>query len=246
MSSSSSNITETIFIQQTTIIFARIWCYSIIILGIIGHMSSIYVFTRPSFRSNSCIWYFFGATISGICVVTITIPIRLLQAGYNINLLANSLVVCKAITLLLLQWARGQSAWFTALASIDRFLCSSSSATLRSFSSLHVARRIIPLAILVVDIIYIHVPIYFQINIRQQTCIPLPGIYQTFYGAWNLIVYSIGPPFIMLYFGIRTVQNIRQSIRRVEINNLPIQNLQQRHKQVYLLYNLFIHQYGQI
>ena len=58
----------------------------------------------------------------------------------------------------------------------------------------------------------------------------MPGIYQTFYCVWNLIVYSIGPPLIMLYFGICTVQNMRQSIRRIEINNLQIQNLRQRHK----------------
>ncbi|UJR17786.1 hypothetical protein I4U23_004685 [Adineta vaga] len=230
MSSSNTNITEAIIIQQSMIIFARTWCSLIIGLGVIGHTSSLYVFTRPLFRSSPCSWYFLASTISGISVVVITIPLRLFQAGYNINILANSLVTCKAITLLL-QWTRAQNAWFIALASVDRFLCSSTSANLRALSSLHVARRIILLAILVVGIVYIHIPICFQINTRQQTCIPMPGIYQTFYGAWNLIVYSVGPPIIMLYFGLRTVQNIRQSIRRIGKNTIAVEN-QPRHRKI--------------
>ncbi|CAF0817229.1 unnamed protein product [Adineta steineri] len=219
MSSSNTITTEADIIKADGIIFYQIWCYSMFTFGIIGHTLSIYVFTRTVLRSNPCSRYFLASTISGSCVVMITIPLRLLQLRYNINVFTNSIIVCKIVTLLL-NWTRAQNAWFTAMACADRFLCSSASTTLRGFSSLRVTYRTIPLAILIVGLGYIHVPIYYQINTRQQTCVPIPGIYQTFVGVWNLVEFSLGPPIAMLYFGLGTVKNVRQSVGRIAPNSI--------------------------
>ncbi|CAF0726124.1 unnamed protein product [Adineta steineri] len=222
MSSSNTIATEADIIKADGIIFYQVWCYSMLTFGIIGHTLSIYVFTRPVLRSNPCSRYFLASTISGCFVVLINMPLRLLQLGYNINIFTNSIVVCKIVSLLLL-WAKAQNAWFTALACADRFLCSSASTTLRGFSSLRVTYRTIPLAVLIVGLTYIHVPIYYQINTRQQTCVPIPGIYQTFFGVWGLVVFSLGPPIAMLYFGLGTVKNIRRSIGRTAPNSIQTQ-----------------------
>jgi hypothetical protein len=66
-----------------------------------------------------------------------------------------------------------------------------------------------------VGLVYIHVPIYYRINTRQQTCVPMQGIYSIFYGAWNLVVFSVGPPIVMLVFGLSTIRNIHRSVRRI-------------------------------
>ncbi|CAF1512252.1 unnamed protein product [Adineta steineri] len=230
MSSSNTSIAETDIIKDNTIKFVLIWCYLMLTFGIIGHTLSIYVFTRPVLRPNPCSRYFLASTISGFCVVLINIPLRLLQYGYNINIFTNSVIVCKIVTLLL-NWTRAQNAWFTALACVDRFLCSSASTTLRGFSSLRVTYRTIPLAILIVGLAYIHVPIFYQINTRQQTCVPVPGIYYTFAGVWGLVVFSLGPPIVMLYFGLSTVRNIRHSVGRTAPNSIQTQTQVQQQQQ---------------
>ena len=99
--------------------------------------------------------------------------------------------------------------------SISRFLCSSQSANLRGWSSLAVANRAIPLTSLSILVAYFHVPLYHAINIQQRLCFPIPGVYQTFFGIWNLIVFSVGPPTLMLLFGLFTIRHIRQSVSRI-------------------------------
>lgn len=78
--------------------------------------------------------------------------------------------------------------------------------------------RTIPLTSLLVFLAYFHVPIYHAINIQQRLCFPIPGLYQKFFGVWNLIVFSVGPPVLMLLFGFLTVQHIRQSLGRIVPN----------------------------
>ncbi|CAF1672765.1 unnamed protein product, partial [Adineta ricciae] len=118
MSLSNTSITEAMIIRENTIVFIRVWSYLMIIFGTFSHVSNIYVFTRPSLRSNSCSWYFFAATISGFCVVTISTPLRLLSLGYAIDYFSSSSAACKILTLIVM-WARAQYAWFIALACVD-------------------------------------------------------------------------------------------------------------------------------
>ena len=42
--------------------FIRCYCYVVIPLGIVGHLLSIYVFTRVTLRSNPCSRYFLAAS----------------------------------------------------------------------------------------------------------------------------------------------------------------------------------------
>lgn len=102
-----------------------------------------------------------------------------------------------------------------------RFLCSSTSTRLRAWSSVSLTWRAIPLTSLFVLLAYLHVPIYHAINVPQRLCFPIPGVYQTFFGIWNLIVFSVGPPGLMLLFGFLTVRHIRQSVDRIAAQNTP-------------------------
>lgn len=78
--------------------------------------------------------------------------------------------------------------------------------------------RTIPLTSLLVLLAYFHVPIYHAINIQQRLCFPIAGFYQKFLGVWNLAVFSVGPPALMLLFGFLTVRHIRQSLGRIAPN----------------------------
>ncbi|CAF1656421.1 unnamed protein product, partial [Adineta ricciae] len=113
------------------------------------------------------------------------------------------------------------------------FLCSSSSTKLRALSSVRFASYSIPFAVLIVGLTFSHILFYYEIAFPKQLCSALRRVYQTFIGIWLLIAYSVGPPIIMLSFGLGTIQHIRQSIRRTGTNPNPhlIQNQQQQQQQ---------------
>ncbi|CAF1461951.1 unnamed protein product [Adineta steineri] len=222
MSSSSITINN---IKQSTIISTQVFGISLFIIGVIGHTLSIYVFTRRIFRSNPCVCYFLASTLSGCVVVYINIPLKLLQVGYNIDVFTYSVAMCQSLTYIL-NSVRVLPSWFIALASIDRFLCSSSSVTLRGWSSMRIAYRAIPCTILFIGIAFIHVPFYNTILLPQRSCSIASVAYRSFFGIWNLVFWSWIPTICMLVFGLLTIRHIRQGSRRIVPQNTG--NLRQR------------------
>ncbi len=107
------------------------------------------------------------------------------------------------------------------LACIDRHLSSSISPAKRAWSSIHVANRVIPITILLGFIAYIHVPIFFTIDIIPATQQPMcyspgpPGTYRIILSFFNLIYFGLSPSFCMLLFGLLTLRNIERSKRIV-------------------------------
>ncbi|CAF0812842.1 unnamed protein product [Adineta steineri] len=196
--------------------FVQVWGYSTTSLGLIGHMLSICVLTRTKLRSNPCSYYFLASTISGLCVVCITNPIRILQYSYHIDFTTYSNASCKTITYIL-NLARGQTSWYIVLACIDRFLCSSPSTTLRAWSNLRVSIRTILVSTFIGSLCYIHILINNYIVPQLGLCYTLQGVYQTFASIWLFIIYSVGPSISMFLFGMLTIRNIRKSVRRIGI-----------------------------
>jgi len=102
MSSSNTSIDTTINdIQQNMHVFIKIWSITFFALGVVGHALNIYVFTRREFRSNPCARYFLALTLSGCGVVYVSLPLRLLQTAYNINVFVYSLLSCKFLSYIL-------------------------------------------------------------------------------------------------------------------------------------------------
>jgi hypothetical protein len=99
---SSSNIsdieTEINTINWTSLMFAQCWSTIMFILSLIGHSLSIYVFTRPVLRRNPCARYFLASAVTGYYITFVIIPLRTLQAGYNINVFLYSIPVCKILS----------------------------------------------------------------------------------------------------------------------------------------------------
>ncbi|CAF0793721.1 unnamed protein product [Adineta steineri] len=194
-------------VKYNTILFVEVWSFVIFFLGTVGHILSIYVFTRRSLRSNACSQYFLASAVAGLGVVYINIPLRFLQSVFNIDVFASSDVMCRILNWLL-NWIK--------------FLRSSSSATTRGWSSTRVVIPATSVMIFLVGLSYIHLLIYSR-EIAGPACITLPGTYRVFNNIFNLIVFVMGPSGSMLTFGLLTIRNIRQSVKRVVPNNIPIQ-----------------------
>jgi hypothetical protein len=89
-------------LNYIAMMFIRYYCYVVIPLGTVGHLLSIYVFTRPSLQSNSCSMYFLAATIFGLLHTCYVLPMRMIQSGFiDTDPGAYSVVFCKITWLLL-------------------------------------------------------------------------------------------------------------------------------------------------
>jgi len=114
---------------------------------------------------------------------------------------------------------RGLCPWLVVLASIDRCLISSPSATMRAWSNLRIANRLIIFTVFAAFALYIHIPIFFQIDIIPATGKPIcfppgpPGTYRIILSFFNLIYFGLLPSLCMLILGLLTVRNIERSKR---------------------------------
>lgn len=127
-------------INKSVAIFVQVWCITLFFFGAIGHAFNIYVFTRRRFRSNPCACYLLASTLASYGILYGTLPLRILQTAYNIDVFAYSVLTCQILTYLLncfrqavFCWKitkiksdifafRVLSSWFIALASLDRYV----------------------------------------------------------------------------------------------------------------------------
>lgn len=100
MSTSDATISYINALHYSTSMFLQIWSYLLIVLGTIGHSLNIFIFMRPTLRSNLCTRYFLASPISGI-----NVSLRLLQQIYGIDVFQYSNLSCKTITFIVL-WAK--------------------------------------------------------------------------------------------------------------------------------------------
>ncbi|CAF0843370.1 unnamed protein product [Adineta steineri] len=125
--------------------------------------------------------------------------------------------------------------WLIALACADRCFCSSKSVNRRSWSSVRVANRAISLTILLNFLVYIHVPIFFRLDINPATLKPVCyttgpiGPYRSVLNYCNLFVFGICPSLCMFVFGILTVRHINQR-RRIHVASVAIAENRQRNE----------------
>lgn len=103
---SALNVTDELnAVTARSVLFSRVWCWTMFSIGLFGHSLNLYVFTRATLRCNPCVRYLTASTIAGLAVVFIILPIRLLQMDYRVNLFLTSVTLCKLLTFLL-SWIR--------------------------------------------------------------------------------------------------------------------------------------------
>jgi hypothetical protein len=187
-----------------------------LVLGAIGLMCNVFVFTRPTLRRQPCSLYFFASTCYNFYVILVVIPVRILSNNFNIDSANYNLGCCKIETFSFYT-ARTISCWLIASASIDRFLHSSGTVSIRQLSSLKTAKLIIVIISVTVPVLYSHMIGYFEItNVPDRfgnivpVCNGQIGIYRKFLGFWYMVWYSFFPSFLMLLFGSLTLNNLRQ------------------------------------
>ncbi|CAF1495093.1 unnamed protein product [Adineta steineri] len=120
----SSNVDAINAIQHSKILFIKVWLFTMFACGIVGHTLSIYVFTRRSLYSNPCARYFLASAMVGMAVVVISVPLRLLQGAYNIDVFVRSVAICGILTWIL-NSIKALPSWIIVLACADRLVLQS-------------------------------------------------------------------------------------------------------------------------
>ncbi|CAF1198044.1 unnamed protein product [Adineta ricciae] len=215
-----SNINATIIALNNTASAIAIVLSSIsLILGTVGLLLNTVVFTQPKFRKKPSSLYFLTSTYFSLFITLVVVPVRLYTNSTFIDPANYNLIVCK-IEYFVFYFPRTASCWLIVMATIDRYLHSSTDARIRLLSSMKTAR----IACIVISItsvlIYVHILVYFEINTtKNQFGIAIPlcrgqnGFYRTFIGFFHMIAYALSPCFFMLLFGLLTIQKLRQNRR---------------------------------
>ena len=212
-----------------------------LILGTIGVFLNVIIFTRRSLFNNSCVQYLLANTLSNLIVLYWVAVTRIFSDGYANDLSIRSDTFCR-IRYFLTYYSRTLSTWFIVLACSDRWLASNQARN--RFNTVSFARKVILLACLLCFLCYFHVLFLFGTqrasNSSTVTCYASAGIYRLLSDLQYLIFYAVGPPIMMLLFGLFTLKNIRRNRRLVQPtsniqNQVQAQSIKRRDNQLLMM-----------
>ena len=181
----------------------------LMVFGNIGNMFIVMCFSRQ--RSNACSIYLLNLAIMNSLYLTFNGLAQIFPYNYD-NGTMGAFVFCK--TRLYLASVLGQIAKSVlVLACIDRFMLTSTRASLRAFSTPKHAKCLIAGIITFWFIVTIHASIMSAIINGQ--CI-LFGVYSTVFNFYMIIFIGIIPPGMLSIFGYLTYRHMKQMRARVQ------------------------------
>ena len=201
----------------------------LLLFGLTGNALSCLVFLQRALRTNPCTWYFLAASLSNMAFLTTLLSPLLDAWNEDWNLMNTIGGLCK-FTMLVILTARSLSIWLIVLATIDRYLASSSDARRRQMRSSKQAARWIIITCVVSVAVWAESVYCFDGNLINT---PIPcytrSVECRFYNDITLALFTITvPSVIMLVFGLLTINNIHQSKRLIEPSNTAT-NVSQGH-----------------
>ena len=201
----------------------------LLLFGLTGNVLSCLVFLQRALRTNPCTWYFLAVSLSNMAILTTLLPPVLGGWNENWNLMNSIGGLCK-FTMLVILTARSLSIWLIVLATVDRYLASSSDARRRQMRSSKQASRWIIITCVVSVAVWAESVYCFDTNLFNT---PIPcytrSVECRFYNDITLALFTITVPSVtMLDFGLLTINNIHQSKRLIEPSN-TVTNAPQGH-----------------
>ncbi|CAF0759241.1 unnamed protein product [Rotaria sordida] len=204
------------------------------IIGTLGNLLNVYVFSRPRLRHNTCVLCLLLSSFLNFLVLIFGAFIRCL-IGFNIDLTYNSSIFCK-IHLYMIYVSQSVSLWLIVLACIDRYLSSSLNIVHRQWINRQKTSIIISCILILTSLSYIEVFYCFEASlITKSICSAKSQLCSYIDTANFLILNSFLPPSLMLGFGAAMLINIKQSHKRIEDTQSyprPIHRINRRDKQL--------------
>ncbi|CAF1458753.1 unnamed protein product [Didymodactylos carnosus] len=207
MSSSSTAATLNVITQQLTI-YAGVLIY---VSGCFGNCINIIMFSRKTFRFSPSSWYLGASCAVNLLHLQSFLFNRVLPIGFLVDYSRLSTIWCKfrnyygfvlAIT----------SPTLVCIAVVDRYLSTCRNPNIRAYSSLKIAKYVVPMVIAFWMLENIPTLIFFDINSQSLCTFDRPGY--TIYTSYILppILYGLAPVLITSFFGLLAYKNMRQQI----------------------------------
>jgi hypothetical protein len=140
--------------------------FTYIIFGLIGNIFNILLFTRPVLFRLSSTLYLLSSSIANLFVIILVIPFRITVDAFNQDIKNYSLLSCKLVSYIYYV-CLALPAFFTVLACADRWAASCVQANRRRFAKTHIAKRLIPLSIILCCLLYSHIFVTFTHDPNQ-------------------------------------------------------------------------------
>jgi hypothetical protein len=231
-----------------TIVYKYI-CLAIFIIGVIGNLLSVLVFSRSSLRRRSCAIYFLALAITDIASLCASFIDTVLPSYNNVTFSAKSIVICK-LNPLLVYFTTDLSNFLLAVASIDRAVSIQCPLTSKRFCRARIAIYII-IAMSII-FLFINGHIFWGFEITEvppsyQVCMPSKTkvvyhnepnslTYDRFYAIFDSLdmLFAVVLPFIvMLICNIIILVRVltsRRSIRAIITTAIPSKKVRKRHE----------------
>jgi hypothetical protein len=183
----------------------------VVAVGNIGNLLIIAVFTQRNRRKSACSLYLlFGAAANLVNVNWAVVPL-IYALEHPPDPFGQSLVLCRLRGYLI----HVSNHYFRSLvvfACFDRFAMSSVRMSLRNWSSVKVAWRVISLTFISWLFIASHILIFE--NIQNGRCF-VYGLYGTVFSIYNIIINFL-PGCFMIFAGFLTMRNVYHSRTRID------------------------------
>ena len=212
MSSSTDTLIAMASVQ--TYLF-RIVCPIFIIVGTVGSILNLVVFTQKTLRKNPCSIYFIAYNLSNFVYIYSLLFSLTMASGYNIDPSAYNLVICR-LRLYTNVLFNVLSPYYIILASIDRIFITSPNALTRQRSTCRLAFICVIGGTLFWALFHCHILIVSNITHFGPDisyCYFQQGLELTFAGYYSLIKELLALS-LMIICGLWAIRNLR-SLRRV-------------------------------
>ncbi|CAF3722199.1 unnamed protein product [Rotaria sp. Silwood1] len=223
----SNNSSHTVLrLNEITTNIYRFTFPPLIIFGLIGHILDIIIFTRPKLISNSCCNYCLASSCVSIIQIVLGQLVRMLKGGYHIPIPV--LWWCR-IRIFFLYSAYLTSTTFITLASADRYVSSCSQVKYRRWANVKVARRLIPIVLIISCLCQSHILALFVVHEdgEKECWAPRYSDYRLGYDIAFLIAHGVIFPILLGVFGFLTLYNIRRrrSDQQKGVTNLRLHRI---------------------
>ena len=188
-----------------------------IFFGFIGNGFNLFILTSAALSRTSSSWYLFFASIDNLLITIIFLPIRLAADAFNQDITDDSLVVCRIISYLY-YICLALSPLFTLFACIDRWAASCVEVNRRRFASSYVAKRLIPLIIILCCLLYSYIFVTFTTRpVPPPPFCSVDNSYAIFGLTFQLIIYSLIPPILTALFSLGIIYNATIKRNRIVV-----------------------------
>ncbi|CAF1351589.1 unnamed protein product [Rotaria sordida] len=223
MSAISDNESLIILLESISTQCNRYATLIIFLFGVVRNILNILVLTRRSFRSNSCAWIFLTLSIVNLISILFGLTTRIIN-GWTTVPTDYIGWACKLRAFVVFS-TRTIASWLIVLATVDRWLLSSTNVHRRQKSTLKNAQRWTTTIVILSILLYAQQLYCYEANLIDTPlkCYGKTDACRLITDSSFAVITILFPLVLMILFGLLTISNVRQSQRR--IHQLQLRNM---------------------